>query len=231
MSARVLTNSAAAAAQPMQWPTARGTTAEPLAEAEPEPFSDEKSVRQLESKIASLEQQLDRARVESERLVQEAIAAGKKEGEIATQEALEAIMQAEIAKMSKLMNSVMGSGSVLRRQAEEDLVRLSIAIARRILHREVLVDSEALLGLTKAALSKVDQREIHAIRAHPDTLPLIERILQQSGNQRRMELRGDARLDRGSLFIETARGELDASVDTQLQEIERGFADIVGNQG
>jgi flagellar assembly protein FliH len=88
-----------------------------------------------------------------------------------------------------------------------------------------------LLGLVKAALSKVDQREIHVIRAHPEALPLIERILQQSGNQRRMELRGDARLDRGALFIETARGELDASVDTQLQEIERGFADIVGNRG
>lgn len=215
----------------MQWPAARGTTAEPVTEAQPEPLSDEQGVQQLKLKVASLELQLENSAAESQRLVQEAIAAGKKEGELATQEALEAIMQGEIAKISKLMNTVIGSGALLRRQAEEDLVRLSIAIARRILHREVLVDSEALLGLTKAALSKVDQREIHVIRAHPETLPLIERILQQSGNQRRMELRGDARLDRGSLFIETARGELDASVETQLQEIERGFADIVGNQG
>lgn len=215
----------------MQWPTARGSTVGTAPETQHEFSNDDKSAQHLKSTITALEQQLEAAKAQSERLVEEALAAGKKEGELVTQEALEAIMQAEIAKISKLMNGVIGSGSVLRRQAEEDLVRLSIAIARRILHREMLVDSEALLGLAKAALSKVDQREIHVIRAHPETLPLIERILHQSGNQRRMELRGDARLDRGALFIETARGELDASVETQLQEIERGFADIVGNHG
>jgi flagellar assembly protein FliH len=231
MSARVLTNRAAAAAQPMQWPAAGASTSKPERQEYSEAVSDDKSAPQLRLKIAMLEQQLETLQADSEGLFQQARTAGIKEGEAAAHQSLEGRLHAEIAKISELMDRVVGSGSVLRRQAEEDLVRLSIAIARRILHREMLVDAEALLGLVKAALSKVDQREIHVIRAHPEALPLIERILQQSGNQRRMELRGDARLDRGALFIETARGELDASVDTQLQEIERGFADIVGNRG
>ena len=39
----------------------------------------------------------------------------------------------------------------LRRQAEADLVKLSLAIARRILHRELSVDPEAMRGLIQAA--------------------------------------------------------------------------------
>ena len=226
MSARVLTSSAAAGAQSMQWPEAGSQPRPADMERESPDYPD---VSQLESKIADLERQLKTIEAESEHRIQEALATGRRDGETATHQLLDAEFQAEAAKVAKLMSGVIGSGSVLRRQAEEDLVRLSIAIARRILHREILVDAEALLGLAKAALSKVDQREVHVIRAHPETLPLIERILQQSGSQRRMELRGDAQLDRGDLFIETARGELDASVDTQLQEIERGFADMVGS--
>jgi flagellar assembly protein FliH len=228
MSARVLTSSAAAAAQPVQWPEAGSPTraTEPGRSVE---STDDPAVPHLKSKIAELEHQLKTVEADSEHRIQEAITTGRREGEAATHQSLDAEFQEEAGKVAKLMSGVIGSGSALRRQAEEDLVRLSIAIARRILHREILVDAEALLGLAKAALSKVDQREVHVIRAHPETLPLIERILQQSGSQRRMELRGDAQLDRGDLFIETARGELDASVDTQLQEIERGFADIVGN--
>ena len=83
----------------------------------------------------------------------------------------------------------------------------------------------------KAALEKIDQREIHRIRTHPETVPLLRRVLEQSGIERRIEISTDARLDRGSLIVETERGQLDASVEAQLQEIERGFADIVGTKG
>jgi flagellar biosynthesis/type III secretory pathway protein FliH len=38
----------------------------------------------------------------------------------------------------------------------------------------------------------------------------------------------DANLGAGSVSLESSRGLLDASVDTQLSEIERGFADLAG---
>ena len=44
---------------------------------------------------------------------------------------------------------------------------LALAIARRILHRELTVAPEALLGLVKAALEKIGGREIHRVRVSP----------------------------------------------------------------
>lgn len=129
-----------------------------------------------------------------------------------------------------MSKELLACGPVLRKQAEGDLVRLAIAIARRILHREIQVDHDALLGLTKAALGKIDHREIVQIRTHPESVELLQRVLEQGRTQKRIEIAGDARLDRGALIIETSRGQLDASVETHLEEIERGFTDLVGEQ-
>jgi hypothetical protein len=59
----------------------------------------------------------------------------------------------------------------------------------------MLVDGEALLGLVKAALSRIDQREIHQIRTHPQTVRLLEEALRQTNNGRRIEISADSRLD------------------------------------
>jgi flagellar assembly protein FliH len=174
--------------------------------------------------------QLERLQAETEKRIQDAAAAARREGETAAREALAANVNSEIERLKQLAKQVLGSAPALRKQAEADLVRLAIAIARRILHRELAVDSEALLGLTKAALSKIDQREIHKIRTHPDNVGLLQRVLEQGRSHGCIEISGDARLDRGALIIDTARGQLDASVETHLEEIERGFTDLVGDQ-
>ncbi len=49
--------------------------------------------------------------------------------------------------------------------------------------------------------------------------------------RRRWRLSPDASLAPGSAIFETSRGELDASVDTQLAEIDRGFADLCQEAG
>ena len=43
---------------------------------------------------------------------------------------------------------------------------------------------------------------------------------------RRIEVTADPSLAPGSAILESTGGSLDASVDTQLHEIERGFADL-----
>jgi flagellar assembly protein FliH len=228
MSAKVLRAEEAAVAESVYWPVAGSLEAEQSAGATslavPQPAIIDTA------QTTALERRLESLQADNEKKIQEAAAAGRREGETAARESLAANVNAEIGRLNQLTNQVLGSAPALRKQAEADLVRLAIAIARRILHREIAVDSEALLGLTKAALSKIDQREIHKIRTHPDNVPLLQRVLEQGRSHGRIEISGDARLDRGALVIETARGQLDASVETHLEEIERGFTDLMGDQ-
>jgi flagellar assembly protein FliH len=229
MSAKVLSGEEAAGAQLVRWPSA----IEPAVKAVPGPtFAPLPPAREpdLTPQIASLELELKKVKTEAEQRVQEALAKGKQEGEANAREALGINVNAEIEKIKQLSKELLACGPALRKQAEGDLVRLAVAIARRILHREIQVDGEALLGLIKAALGKIDQREIHIVRTHPENVELVQRVLEQARMQKRIEISGDARLGRGALIIETSRGQLDASVETHLEEIERGFADLVGEQ-
>jgi flagellar assembly protein FliH len=115
----------------------------------------------------------------------------------------------------------------LRREAEEAAVRLALAVARRVLHREAVSDPEAILGLVKAAFQKCDPRESQRLRVSPEDATAIREHTARLNLPPGLEIVSDRNLARGSAIFETSRGDLDASVDTQLAEIERGFADVL----
>jgi len=56
---------------------------------------------------------------------------------------------------------------------------------------------------------------------------MIESHVPGMGMPSSVEIIGDATLERGAVIFDTARGNLDASLSTQLQEIERGLIDLV----
>ncbi len=114
------------------------------------------------------------------------------------------------------------------REAEADVVKLSLAIAHRILHREVSIDSSALEALVRSALEKLRSQEVHRVRIHPDHEQLIRSCLAQTGRHPGIEVVPDPSLLRGGIIFDLSRGSMDASVETQLAEIERGFADQIG---
>jgi flagellar assembly protein FliH len=113
----------------------------------------------------------------------------------------------------------------LRRESEEELVELSIAIAKRVVHRELTVDPETVRGLVKAAFERIGSQELNRVRVHPSHSSLIQALVEKACPDRRVELVSDPALGPGDVVFETERGDLDASVGSQLEEIRRGLAD------
>ncbi len=163
---------------------------------------------------------------EVNRRLADARQAGYREGEAAGRRQVEA----EIARLAEAVQSLTSVRSKILREAEADLVRLSITIARRILHRELAVDPEAIEGLVMAALDRLQGQFGLRVFTHPDFAPALRACLDRRGAAGKIEVIPDAAQPRGSVIFETARGALDASVETQLQEIERGLADRLGRR-
>lgn len=113
----------------------------------------------------------------------------------------------------------------IRQEAEQDIVNLALAIAKKILHRELSIDPHALSGVVKAALERIAIREVQCIRMHPLEVEILRNSLIAAGLPPSIEIIADGSLEKGAIRLDTVRGELDAGVGTQLQEIERGFAD------
>ncbi len=177
-------------------------------------------VQQLRSQVEELTSLLDRG-------TKDAQEQGFRAGEMAARKSLEAEIRETVSKLADKISEIAARGPEMIRRAEADTVRLAIEIARRVLHREISVDSSALSALVGAALEKLGNQEIHRVRIHPDLEKLLKSSLEQAGRSAAIEVLPDPALARGGVTFEIGRGSLDASVDTQLREIERGLVDEI----
>jgi flagellar assembly protein FliH len=159
--------------------------------------------------------------------LREAHAAGMREGEAAGRNRSAAELQPVIERLSRTIDELSQMRGRLRKDAETDMVKLSLAIARRVLRRELAVDPEALHGLVMAALEKLQGQELCRDKVHPSHAAIVRDSLQKSVGGNAIEVIPDASREPGTVIFETQRGNLDASVDSQLQEIERGLADCL----
>jgi len=152
---------------------------------------------------------------------------GFEEGQAAARSELGALAEAMNARLARSIEELTGLRQRFRHEAEEDVVALALAVARRILHRELTIAPEVLLGLVRAALEKIGVREVHSARVSRQDAPMVEQYLEKMGLPRRVDVIADPDLERGAVILDSERGMLDASAETQLSEIERGFADLV----
>ena len=160
-----------------------------------------------------------------EQRVEQARQSGFQEGEAVGLARAEARLEPLMERLAGTLAELSACRPRLRQDAEQDLVKLAMAIARRILHRELAIDPEALLGLVKAALEKLEAQECGRVRVFPEGASAIEKYLERAGLREKIQVIPDPALDQGGAVFETSRGSLDVSVETQLQEIQRGLAD------
>jgi flagellar assembly protein FliH len=157
---------------------------------------------------------LDQARREA---YAEGLATGRQQSEELFRPAVQGLGETLIS-LARLRESI-------REETIQDLVHLAVSIAARVIHREVAVDPDALAGLIQAAFSKLQSREINRVRMHPTLEGLVRKLLEQAGAPKNLVLVPDPSLKPAEVFFETSQGILDASVETQLREIERGLID------
>ncbi|MBZ5591184.1 MAG: flagellar assembly protein FliH [Acidobacteriia bacterium] len=148
-----------------------------------------------------------------------------REGEAAGRAAAQNEIRPLLERFAHTIEELAALRPRLREQAERDVVRLAVAIARRVVRRELTIDPQAVAGLAKAALEQLAAEERIRVRVHPEDEAAVRSSLAQTRRADAIEVTGDAALERGSAVFETGRGNLDASAETQLAEIERGLTD------
>lgn len=157
--------------------------------------------------------------------LRQAFEAGLRDGEERAAKRAEERIRQLAAQMADAIADLASTRAQVMGRAEADVVRLSIDIARRVLHRELTVDPEALGALARAALEKLGGQEKYRARVHPDHAALVRSCLEELRAGATVEIVADPALAQGSIIFDGAQGVLDASVETQLREIERGLVD------
>jgi flagellar biosynthesis/type III secretory pathway protein FliH len=115
------------------------------------------------------------------------------------------------------------SRSRLIAESEEALVRLAVDVAERIVKADLQLHPERVLNVLEGALRKAFVRDRLTVVCNPADLALIEEgqdaLATQVGTLQHLELIGDRRVQRGGVVVRTDAGDVDATLDSQLERL------------
>ena len=172
------------------------------------------SQAQLDAHLASLER--------------EAFAKGFAQGELAGADAAGQRAEMMLHRLMQTIEELTQVRAQMIHQTERQMVQLALAIAKRVVQREVSLDADLLVAMARVALERLGETAQVKIRLHPDDYEAAgaARVAQLSGSN--VMILADAHLGRGGCRIESDMGIMDAGVEAQLQEIART---LLGDDG
>ena len=156
-------------------------------------------------------------------LEREAFAKGFSQGELAGAEAAGQRGEMMLHRLMQTLEELTQVRAQMIQQTERQMVQLAMAIARRVVHREVTLDPDLLIAMARVAMERLGETAQVKVRLHPDDYEAAgaARVSQLAGSN--VMILADAHLSRGGCRIESDMGILDAGVNAQLQEIARAL--------
>lgn len=169
------------------------------AEANPEPFLD------FEASLRAAHEQ------------------GRREALAAAEQDLEQRLLQERESVNRFVQQFEQEKQRYFSEVESEVVKLSLAIAERVLNREAEMDPMLLEGAARVALDQVADSSETVLRVPPAEADRWH----QAFASKHMLIEADAELPRGEAVLKTRSGTIQLGMRAQLQEIERGFFELL----
>jgi len=148
---------------------------------------------------------------------------GLREGERAGEESVRVRSDAQIARLSATIDEIASLRSTMVQQSEQDIVRLAIAIAERILQAETRADPRVLEQMARAAARKLGGTRVATILLNPDDFAAVASARAGSPDDGPVRLAADASIAAGSCVVQSAFGNIDVGYDAQIRELSRSL--------
>ena len=165
---------------------------------------------------------------------------GYSDGAAATETQLRAELARELATHTKrietLLTSMQGQLWHLYERIERDAFRFALAVAGKIIGREVQNGSDIAVHQVQEALRRVVGVDAIKLRVHPSDEQVIREhrpaILATAECVREFIVESDESIERGSCIVECSSGNVDARWSTQLRQVEAAlFGRVTGILG
>ena len=152
-------------------------------------------------------------------LERDAFAKGYEQGERAGAEAAAQRGEAILRRLTQTVEELTTLRAEMIHQTERQMVQLALAIARRIVHREVSLDQDLLVAMARVALDRLGDSAQVTVRLNPEEFEATGAARVAQLGAAHVTVEADPRVPRGGCRVESSLGTLDAGVDAQLQEI------------
>jgi flagellar assembly protein FliH len=161
----------------------------------------------------------------------EAFEKGRQEGQQLVRAEMEAALQKEREQIARTLAAFAAERQNYYHRIEGEVVQLALAIARKILHREAQLDPNALAGIVRVTLEKLDAGTNVSLHVHPkDATEWRHYFAGQMEGAPAAEVHDDPALAPGECRIETSLGATEVGFESQLKEIETGLLDLLAER-
>jgi flagellar assembly protein FliH len=150
---------------------------------------------------------------------------GFRQGEIAGIEITERRIEAALKRYADSVFEIGRIRASLYAQVEREVTRLAIEVAKKIVHREILVDRDIIQTLVRVALTHGAEKSAVTVHVSPvDYSYLLEHRAELAQTEGRdISLLADKSIEQGGCLIETECGDIDARIEQQFREVEYAF--------
>lgn len=185
----------------------------------------------LEKTREEAEEIISKAEEKKEKIEQEAFEvgyeSGYKEGFEAGKKEQEILWSKHLNELNKAVQELQKQNIVFKQHLERECLKLSLAIAEKILGRALHVDSEYFIGLIKNGLEKVGEAKEAIIRIsesdHDRVAPLVSQLKSWKSS---ITLIKDPMLSPGDCIITGPNFEIDVGIHTQIENIAEALKEL-----
>jgi flagellar assembly protein FliH len=156
-------------------------------------------------------------------LERDAFSKGFAQGERAGSEAAAQRGEAMLRRLTETLEELTTLREQMIHQTERQMVQLALAVARRIVHREVSIDQDLLIAMARVALDRLGENAQVTVRLSPQDFEATSAARSAQWTGTHVTVVADARVGRGGCRVESEFGAMDAGVDAQIQEIARAL--------
>lgn len=134
--------------------------------------------------------------------------------------------------LSQALNEVTRLRASLLKNSTEDMVQLVMAISEQVIGAEVATRPEFVFDTLKSALQNALKADEYEVRVHPDDLAQVVEhkplFLAAVSGLRELRFGADAKISRGGCIVESRLGQVDATIDSRLDEIRSRLQEHLG---
>lgn len=180
----------------------------------------------LQEQVATLQEQLKLLTQQTAMQMEAAQRVARSESREEWNDELEEKVGIERARVMRACEQFEKERSMYFAGVESEVVKLALAIAARILHREVKIDPLLLTAAVRIALERVADNSMTILRVPTADLVRWQGVFTAESSSE-VQLIGDDQLELGECVLETTVGRVELGVNAQLEEIEKGFFDLL----
>lgn len=167
----------------------------------------------------------------------EGVAAGEIEGRKSGEVSARADFESKVGALNGALQNILGELNfrklTIQAQAEADLLKLALEIAKKIVRREIQVDERFVVPILQEAVALTNNKNDLIIRVNSEDhrvieeeIPTLEAIFSDLG---RVSIIDDDSLERGGIKVGSRHGEVDMSLEEQFVALDKALiGDIDG---